>query len=298
MELQNEKQQRYHHLPYKSRHRKEVIGIIGTGNYGIAIGKRLIHYGFRVAYGSREPNYAYVRECMKQQKHHEEEKEEEEEELFSVTSVGDAWLRAENIIFLAVSPRIEVYEQIVSEFIQSMNSSANRRPKILVDVSNSAEKEKNKNKKKKNRAMSNAEKLSAILDARKEETRGLMQVVKGFNLLNAYSMSNYAVSKGNVELVPIVGDEASARNRIIKLSNEIGFQGVDTGSLSNAYALERFNKATFSEWQWPTLVCLCSLLVNVVWTFFWNYVYAKKATKWIKYAEDFSLLNHLNKGRI
>ena len=42
----------------------EVISVIGTGNYGLAIGKRLIQYGFKVAFGSRKPDYDYVKECL------------------------------------------------------------------------------------------------------------------------------------------------------------------------------------------------------------------------------------------
>ena len=118
---------------------KEVIGVIGTGSFGIALGKRLIDYGFRVVYGSREPNYEYVRGCL-----NIEESENQQEKLLSVASVADAWLEADNVVFLAVSAKNEVYEKIVNEFIQavkSKNSPDYGSGKILVDVSNLTERE-------------------------------------------------------------------------------------------------------------------------------------------------------------
>ena len=38
-------------LNKKSKPFKEVIGIIGTGNYGMAIGNRLIKHGFKCVFG-------------------------------------------------------------------------------------------------------------------------------------------------------------------------------------------------------------------------------------------------------
>ena len=107
-------------------------------------------------------------------------------------------------------------------------------------------------------------------------------------------MSNFA-SKGSIEQVPIAGDNQNARDRIIKLSNQIGMQGVDAGDLKNAYKLERSNKLTFNEWKLPTLICVCFVLLNFVWTFFWYYLFPKKPKVFAKFLQDFSVLSHLNK---
>lgn len=36
-----------------SKPTREAIGIIGTGNYGIALGSRLIKHGFKVVFGNQ-----------------------------------------------------------------------------------------------------------------------------------------------------------------------------------------------------------------------------------------------------
>lgn len=69
------------------------IGIIGTGNYAIALGKRLLMFGFQVIYGSRWPNKDYLHECFGKLAH---------EHFYEVTSIEDAWNKADGIVFLAV----------------------------------------------------------------------------------------------------------------------------------------------------------------------------------------------------
>lgn len=48
------------------RERKPRVAIIGTGNYGIAIGRRILSHGFQLVYGSREPNLSYIKDCFKE----------------------------------------------------------------------------------------------------------------------------------------------------------------------------------------------------------------------------------------
>ena len=274
----------------KTQPYKEIIGIIGTGNYGIAIGKRLIHYGFKVAYGSRSPNCNYVSECLNIRNN-----ENEKEQLFSVTSIEEACLRSDNVIFLAVSADYEIHEKILNELILSMKSKNNMletKRKILVDVSNMSDDEKDKKCK-----VSNAEKFIKHLEAKLSEScvhSSRITVVKGFNMLNAYSMSNYAV-KGSIETVPIAGDDIKAKEYIINLCNQIGFQGVDYGCLGNSFELELSNKSTFDEWAYPSLICIVFVFVNFVWSFFWYYLFPKKHKPFSKFLEEFSLMSHLNK---
>ena len=76
----------------------EKITIIGTGNYGIAIGKRLMNYGYDVIYGSRNPNFDYLKECFNDQN------------KFTVTTIIDACLKTDKFIFLAISAEKNNYE--------------------------------------------------------------------------------------------------------------------------------------------------------------------------------------------
>ena len=81
----------------------EKITIIGTGNYGIAIGKRLMNYGYDVIYGSRNPNFDYLKECFNDQN------------KFTVTTIIDACLKTDKFIFLAISAENNNYENFANE---------------------------------------------------------------------------------------------------------------------------------------------------------------------------------------
>ena len=72
----------------------EKIAVIGTGNYGIAIGKRLIDYGFEVIFGSRRVSYEYVKECIG---------DDYNSNLYSVVEIHTAFAKSDRIVFLAIS---------------------------------------------------------------------------------------------------------------------------------------------------------------------------------------------------
>lgn len=148
---------------------REKITIIGTGNYGIALGKRLISSGYEVLYGSRDPNEQYLSECF-----------DGEETFYSVTTISDAWKRSHEIIFLAVSFKDDIYDSIVREFAMS-NASTPKYSKIIVDISNRTEDRSVV------KEVSNAEKLENLI--RSSDLKWLrIQVVKGFNLISAYTL--------------------------------------------------------------------------------------------------------------
>jgi len=73
-----------------------------------------------------------------------------------------------------------------------------------------------------------------------EETARLAnnaKVVKAFNTTGAENMADSAYPGGKV-FMPVCGDEAPARARVLALANLIGFEGVDCGPLSAARYLE------------------------------------------------------------
>lgn len=269
--------------------KKEVIGIIGTGNYGIAIGKRLLDYGYEIVYGSRNPNLDYLKECFQVVRN---------DGLFSVTSSAEAWKRADRIVFFAVTAFDSVYEGIVNEIVTSLKKKVTNKSKIVIDISNivensSAEKIK----------ISNAEKLQNLFQARLEEQSVNCQIniVKGFNLTSAYTLSSSGESKESLtsglnQTVPIAGDDFKSKESVIQFCNKIGFRAYDVGSLNGAaLKLELVNKKTFNDWYYPSLMSLLFFLFNFAWIFFNYYFFPKKPHTFEKYLHDFSLLSHTNK---
>ena len=63
----------------------------GTGNYGIAIGKRFLKFGgFRVIFGSRNPNKDYLQECLNSPG---------QSMNYEVTTIKDAWNLSQKVVF-------------------------------------------------------------------------------------------------------------------------------------------------------------------------------------------------------
>ncbi len=65
------------------------------------------------------------------------------------------------------------------------------------------------------------------------------RVVKAFNSIFAQNMSSGKL-KGAALFLPVAGDDAAARESVLQLAREIGFDAVDAGPLSNARLLEPF----------------------------------------------------------
>ena len=65
------------------------------------------------------------------------------------------------------------------------------------------------------------------------------KVVKAFNTVFAQCMSSGKV-KGTPVFLPVASDDPTAKEKVIGLAREIGFDAVDAGPLSNARLLEPF----------------------------------------------------------
>ena len=249
----------------------ENITIIGTGNYGIALGKRLMKYGYKVIYGSRNPNYNYLNECFNDLDNNNNK--------FNVTTIGDAWFKTDEILFLAISS--DDYELFVNEIIKYQSN----KEIIIVELSNP---KNNSNLK------SNAENLDNLFQSKLKDQK--VNIIKGFNLTVAYSMSSCELKGNNETIVPICGDDIKSKERLTKLCNRINLRINDIGKLEkNAYYLESLNDTTFLEWQLPSLNCILFVLFNFVWIFVFYFYFPKKPHTFEKYLNDSSLLAHLNK---
>ena len=130
---------------------KRAISIIGTGDFGCALAKRLIQNGYQVTIGSRNPLNRNL------------QKRDEILKAAQVVSVRDCII-ASNMIIVAIPYKCTDSLKIHEDFLQG---------KFLVDVSNPSEISKEK---------SNAEKLADLLPK--------SIVIKCFNTVSAYSMGD------------------------------------------------------------------------------------------------------------
>jgi predicted dinucleotide-binding enzyme/DMSO/TMAO reductase YedYZ heme-binding membrane subunit len=242
--------------------RTEKITVIGTGNYGIAIGRRLLNHGFEVIFGSRCPNYSYLKECLT----------DINSSNFSVIQIKQAFLKSDKFVFLAISD--DAYDDFADQ-INQIDSTK----KIIIDLSNLSNPNVNSN-------ISNAEKLSKLL-ANKHI------IVKAFNQINAFSIAEY--SQQNIDKISIAGDDLESKELLKLLCSKLGFIGVDIGPLKNALQLEQSNIKTFEEWKSPFLNSSLFLLFNFIWIFLIYFYFPKKTHTFSQYLNDFSLLSHTNK---
>jgi predicted dinucleotide-binding enzyme len=256
---------------------KERITIIGSGNFAMAIGKRLIEYGgFEVIFGSREPNSAYIAECLNSKE-------------FTVTSVEKAFAKSTRIIILAVLAKKEIYESLSRKLVENIESTFGNNKKIIVEISNILDDEPHSK-------VSNAECLETILNSYMKNVNLKVSIVKAFNLVNSYSIgSNIDNEKPKIETIPLAGDDHESKEYIIKFCNRIGFQAFDVGLLRNAFKLETLNKKTFTDWYYPSILSILFTIFNFIWIFVNYFIFPKNSITFEKYLEEFSLLSHLNK---
>lgn len=154
---------------------KEKVSIIGTGNYGISLGKCLMAAGFHVIYGSRQPDQAYLSMCFESCG---------ESSKFSVTNIADAFYSSSRFVFMAVSAN--VYENVVEEIKRKKIETCSSE-KVVVDISNIVDLEHSHEE-------SNAERLQKLFLA--PELRHVnVYIVKGFNLISAYSLEKNQLDK-------------------------------------------------------------------------------------------------------
>lgn len=150
---------------------KEKVSIIGTGDYGIALGKCLMNSGFEVIYGSRNANLDYLAKCFDEQKN-------ENFKNYSVTTIGKALFDSDGIAFLTVSAKNSVCQNLAEEIkSQNIDCLPKTNPLVLVEISSNLDAE-NKS------GVSDAEKLDSFLKCSLPDLR--ISVVKGFNIMSTY----------------------------------------------------------------------------------------------------------------
>ncbi|XP_014774186.1 metalloreductase STEAP4 isoform X2 [Octopus bimaculoides] len=201
----------------------QTIGILGTGNYGTALGKRLLQAGYETVFGSRNP---LQRSFITRDKQLSNVK---------VDSVKNVLTNKEIEIFILAIP----YSSMESCLRPHKNDLVG---KIFVDISNRT---------KPSKFESNAENLAIIFPD--------IQFVKSFNTLSAYAVEseNFGGSIKNF----VAGNNRHARERIMQLSRDIGIPPVDCGNLGAARKLEAYPLTLMSGWGIPSIYTLVTFLV-------------------------------------
>jgi predicted dinucleotide-binding enzyme len=275
-------------------HRKTpTIAIIGTGNYGIALGRRLLGYGYEIVYGSRSPNISYIRECFKDAP--------EAKRSFSVTSIADAWSRSDEFVFFAIAANNSIYERVVANIVESLDERIINSSKTVIEMSNLTEDQRLDSIHE-----SNAERLQTFFNRKLDLSGKFYQinVVKAFNLLNVVSITSpldldfdkEALTNSYNKFVPIAGDDFMSKHSFIHLCNKIGFKAYDYGSLkSSALKLELSNRKTFSNWFYPSIISIVFYLVNFGWMFWNAFFFPRKPHTLSEYISKISILSCINK---
>ncbi|XP_071515118.1 metalloreductase STEAP4-like [Panulirus ornatus] len=129
----------------------KIVAVLGSGDYGRAISRRLVNSGYTVYIGSRDPNRGKIKTLVRQT---------------GATLTGqEAALAVAKVVIVAVGR--DHYDFLPMTHL---------RDKILIDVSNNTERRRGPHYR------SNAEYLQGLVTEAK--------VVKGFNVLSAYALEN------------------------------------------------------------------------------------------------------------
>ena len=186
-----------------------TISIIGAGNVGMALGRAFTQRGEDVVFGVPDPaKYASAVESLGPQAR-------------LMGTVGA--VAASDVVVLAVPyGALPAIAQTVADW----------QDRILVDATNPL-------------APGLAGLSVGTTSSGAEELARLARgarVVKAFNTTGAENLAD-ATYPGGTPVMPVCGDDAQARRRVIALATLIGFDAVDFGPLSAARYLEPFAMA-------------------------------------------------------
>lgn len=182
------------------------IAVIGTGNVGAALGTRWARNGHEVVYGSRDPASPRVKSLLKMTS-----------PPMRALLAGDA-AKDSDVIVLAI-PWNSVRETI--------GAIGNMGGRVLIDATNPILP-----------GMAGLEVGTTTSGAETiaQWTTGA-RVVKAFNTTGFNIMANPDMN-GQAAAMFVAGDDAEARATVVDLSNELGFDTVDMGTLAAARYLE------------------------------------------------------------
>jgi len=182
-----------------------TIAIIGAGNVGQALGQALVRRGEQIRYGVDQP-----------------EKQRELPESLAGAFIGSnaSAIEGADIVILAVPYAAALH---VAQGIPDWDG------RILIDATNPLAPGL--------AGLSIGTNTSGAEQVAKHARNA--RVVKAFNTTGAENMLEPAYAHGQV-FMPVCGDDAGAREKVVALATLLGFDAVDLGPLSAARYLEPF----------------------------------------------------------
>jgi predicted dinucleotide-binding enzyme len=214
---------------------QRCVGIIGCGNMGFALARRLTLSGYTVLMGSRNPDLRHDLD-------------------FKITSIPDCINRS-SIIFIAI--HAEYYTNVLISPLEHNPTLFDG--KILIDISNQLKKKPDEEE------FSNAERLqTAIPNA---------YIVKAFNTISSFVMDS--TTAGEPRSVFVASDYPSARDKVIMLAREMNFESYNGGSLRMARYLESYTRSLFPLWRIALIIALIVLFIWLNFTIYMKFINTK-----------------------
>lgn len=182
------------------------LGILGTGNVGSTLGKRFAERGHSVLYGSRDPEGEKVHELLDDHPGHARATEPVE-----LPGLVDLLLLA--VPYGAIDDLVPSLGRLDGTIlVDATNPLAGNLDGLVLGFDTSA-----------------AEKVARLAP----EAR----VIKAFNTVGSKVMEN-PVYGDRRAFLPVAGDDPEAKETVLGLAREVGFDAVDAGPLANARYLE------------------------------------------------------------
>lgn len=187
---------------------RETIAVLGTGKLGGAIGKRLAALGYPVIYGSRTPDSEPVRALVAVSGPHAH-----------AATLKEAVSRAAIVVFaLPWEP--------VKDLLPGLGDLSG---KLIIDPMNEPLRIVDHYPSRPDASTSAAEQLQSWLPG--------AHVVKAFNAILYKDLAEPARAGGAIS-IPLAGADRSAKDRVVQLVSQLGFEPVDMGPLIAARYIE------------------------------------------------------------
>lgn len=181
------------------------IVIVGSGNVGSALGKGWRKAGHSVTFAARDPDGARAAELKK--------------EGFGIAALASAAKNADVVVLAmpwnGAKPTME-----------ALAVGGALAGKIVVDATNPL--------------TANLELALGFNDSAGETVARLSggaRVVKAFNTTGADNMADSQYPGGKL-MMPVAGDDAAAKQTVMALASDLGFEPIDVGPLSMSRCLE------------------------------------------------------------
>ena len=181
------------------------IVIVGSGNVGSALGRGWSKAGHNVTFASRDPDGAKAADLKK--------------DGFGIAAFAEAARHAE-VVVLATP------WNAATATVKALGAGGALDGKVLVDATNPLG--------------ANLELTLGFDDSAAETIARLAtraRVVKAFNTTGANNMANSSYPGGKV-VMPLAGDDKAAKETVMRLASDLGFEPVDAGPLTMSRHLE------------------------------------------------------------